>query len=144
MNEDIFTQRILVTILQIIAVPFCNLGSWARFTPDGFRVRDSWQKLTFREASYSLTGNHVFTYIIVACAALAIAIAWTKWYYIAIVPSAVQTIVVLILFVYFSALKNKSVGFPDLGGIVHIAVVIACLLVTILMLKAHLDEKKIS
>ena len=142
MNEDIFTQRILVSILQVAMVPLCRLNSWARFTPDGFAVRDTWEKITFHEAAHYLIGSYVFTYIIIACAVLTIALVWTKLCYCAFVPAAVQLIILLIVYVYFMILKNRSTGFPDLVGIIHMGVAVACILVALLILRAHLQQKR--
>ncbi len=142
MNEDLKTQRILMTIVQIIIVPLCNLRPWARFTPGGYEIRENWQKLNFREAARSLTGNNVFPVILVVCAALAIIISWTAFYYAAFVPAAVQFIIAVITYVYFMVQKNRGEGFPDLVGIAHCAIIFAGLMVALLMFKGFRDGKK--
>ena len=142
MKEELFIQRIMVSVAQIILVPLCFLGVWGRLTPDGIAVKDSWQKLTFAEASQRLTGNKAFVYVVVVCAVLVIAVVWTKFYYYAFVPAGVQFLLWLVLYVYFSILRRSDIAFADIISIFQLAAILVGFMLSLLMLKGHLKTKK--
>ena len=142
MKEELFIQRIMVSVAQIILVPLCFLGTWGRLTPEGIAVKDSWQKLTFKEAAQRLTGNNAFIYIVLVCAVLVIALVWTKFYYCAVVPAGVQFVLWFILYIYFSILRRGDIAFADIISIFQLAAILVGFLLSLLMLLGYLKRKK--
>ena len=141
-NPDIAAQRILETILQVLVVPLCIAVTWARMTPAGLGDRSQWQKINFLDAGYVVTGNYMLTILLVIFAALTILLAWTKLCHLAVIPAGIEMLIILITYGYFTHLRNADKAFVDLFGIVHSGLVLAGFLVTILMMKAHVDSKK--
>ena len=142
MNQDLNTQRIIESILQVLIAPLCIAVTWARMTPSGLGVKADWQKINFLDAGYQLTGNYMMTIIIVVCTVLVLALIWTKVYYLAVIPAGIQFLVILITYGYFLHLRNLDEAFVDILGIVHSALVLTGFMIALLMMKGHVDARK--